>query len=110
MKKILITFILIIVAFFIVWGGSIIKCEILTARHKSELFTYYEELNMISKPDYIKVIKYTQNEAKLYFVSKRINGVSVLLSKKDDTWVVTEWKVVWSKFGSADGYIWPYVR
>ena len=62
---------LIIISIILCWGSSYIKCEINTSKY-GEIFK--EVLN--SENDYdttgkIKVIKYSENSAKIYLVSKK---------------------------------------
>lgn len=100
---------LIIISIILCWGSSYIKCEINTSKY-GEIFK--EVLN--SENDYdttgkIKVIKYSENSAKIYLVSKNINmGLNFVIKYKRKMKRISD-KVIWSQ-GSADEFIWPYIR
>lgn len=101
-----------IITFFVIWFFSIIKCEILTQLHGREFSKGYWETNMIGRCDYLKVINYSSDSAKVYYVETKVYGYGDLLSFKkiNDSWIIEKWETIWSKYGSADDFIWPYLR
>jgi len=109
LKKISIS---IMACFLLFWGGSIAKCEILTYLHGKEFETLYKANNMIGEQKYLKVLNYSDTSARIYYVSVNGYGGDILtFVKKGDIWVYDKWeRTVWSKSGSADGFIWPYLR
>lgn len=109
MKKFLLK--VIIVVLFI-WVISILKCEILTWQYGSQFETAYRENTMMGDVDYLKVLEYSESSARVYYVSKNRSGGDVLIfSKQNGLWKYDKWEqTVWSKTGSADGFIWPYIR
>lgn len=113
MKKILIrTFIVALILFLVVWGVSILKCEILTSKYGNQFEVVYQENTMIGNIEYLKVLNYTSDTAQVYFVSENRTGGNILsFSKQNGKWKYDKWeRTVWSKTGSADGFIWPYIR
>lgn len=95
-----------------IWGISILKCEILTYHFGKQFEGVYQENTMIGEIEYLKVLNYSNDFARVYFVSKnRTCGNVLTFSKQGDGWMYDGWeKTVWSKQGSADGFIWPYIR
>ncbi|PWL44981.1 MAG: hypothetical protein DBY45_04845 [Clostridiales bacterium] len=94
------------------WLCSIAKCEILTLRHGKEFINSYKQNSMIGSIDYLKILDYNSDSARIYYVGSGRSGGDVLLFKRvDHQWIYTDWeRTVWSKSGSADGFIWPYIR
>lgn len=111
MKKLKIIIISIIVCFLLFWGGSIVRCEVLTYLHGKEFETLYKANTMIIKPDYLKLLNYSDSSARVYYVTKHEYGNIMTFEKQDNQWVFNKWEsTVWSSSGSADGFVWPYVR
>ena len=102
----------IVIVFLFLWAASIFKCELLTKLHGSEISNGYLQTGMIDQCDYFRVLDYSARTAKVYYVEKGKNGFGdiVLFSKKDNQWILSDWKTVWSGKGSADGFLWPYLR
>ena len=105
-----------IILFLVYWGGSILKCEILTYRcgHEFEAKIY----DMVGETEYLKVLKYSpyyaESYAFVYYVSKNRTCGKVYLF--DYSHERLEWEfvnngvTVWSKDGSTNGFVWPYIR
>ncbi|MBE7052210.1 MAG: hypothetical protein E7395_06545 [Ruminococcaceae bacterium] len=112
MRKILIKLCIIaLILFLIVWGLSILKCEILTSKYGSQFELIHQENTMIGNIEYLKVLNYTRDTAQVYYVSENRSAGNILMFYKDnDNWCCDSWNTVWSKTGSADGFVWPYIR
>lgn len=108
-RKLKILLIISLCLFLSFWGISILRCEVLTIQHGNEFENGYMQTNMISEPDYLKVLNYSNISARVYYVNK-YSGNVISFIKKDSSWHMTEWDTIWSKFGSADDFIWPYIR
>ena len=109
-NKLLITVISVLALFLLAWPASIIRCEILTARHGEEFAQASAELEQVVKPnDGWKVITYSECYAEVYFYSE-FGGELVAFDLKDGQWVERTWIASWSASGSADDIIWPYFR
>ena len=67
-----------ITVFLIVWGASLLKCSVLTIMHGKEFETAYTENTMIGGIDYLRILEYSENFAKVYYVSKNRSGGNVL--------------------------------
>lgn len=82
----------------------------LTLMHGSEFENNYRENTMIGEIDYLKVLNYSDNFARVYYVSANRSSASILTFKKQDgNWSYEAWeRVVWSSTGSASDVIWPY--
>lgn len=103
--------IIIAVCVFIALIAPYIKVEYLTRQHGSEFATLYKTTHMIDGIDYFKVMNYSEESASVYYVaSRRASGNLVTFVKKDGQWVKKKMQTIWSKTGSADGFIWPYYK
>lgn len=100
------------IVFSLIWGISILKCELLTALYGSQFEVLYQENAMMGDIDGLKVLDHSSDTARVYHVSKnRAAGDILVFSKQKDRWMYDKWeRTVWSKTGSADGFLWPYVR
>lgn len=113
MRKYLIRVSIIVLAvFLLVWGASILKCEVLTYFYGSQFSIIYQENTMMGEIDYLKILNYSTRTARVYYVSKNRTGGDILIfTKRNGKWVYEKWeRTVWSKTGSADGFVWPYIR
>lgn len=91
------------------WLASLLKCEILTHLHYDEFATAYQEDTMLGEMEYFKVLDYSEETARVYYVSKDMYAASVLVfSKVGDQWKKSRWETIWSTSGSASETIWPY--
>ena len=113
-KKTIVKWLLVITlsAFPAYWLGSIAKCEILTLMHGDNVKNGYLDTGWFDDIQSFKIIDYSQTEATVYYVNTdRTVGFTVLFFKnQSDYFEFKSWDVVWSKSGSADGFIWPYIR
>lgn len=108
MKRVLIRLIIILLLLLIIyWIASIIRCEVLTFQHWKE-FEGLEQ-RIITKSETIKVLEYSNGSATVYYRS-RDGGVLFRFIKQDGQWVYDETYAVWARMGSADGFMWPYIR
>ena len=109
-KKLIVGPIVLLIFFAVIWGSNIVKCEILTLQHKSEFVEQYKQVDVINDVDCMKIINYDDNEAEVYYVSKNKYGNILKFKKHNGVWLMDSWETVWSKSGSADGFIWPHIR
>ena len=96
--------------FFIIWSSSLAKCEVLTILHYDEFCEKYKENTMMGEIDYLKILEYNDQYARIYVVSANKGAGNVLrFSKENGEWRYDIWeKTVWSDKGSASEVIWPY--
>ena len=108
MRKFILVVVILILFLIVFWGGTIIKCEITTVRHGDE-FLSFEEVNTASK---FKILTYKNDFARIYCINfDKSNGSVHNFIKRDGIWIYNAWEDGgWSKSGSADGFIWPYIR
>jgi len=94
-----------------IWLGAIAKTEYLTYRHGGTFAELYKQCTMVEDVVRFKVIEYSDNRARVYYVEKNQTGGFVFVFEKlSGDWEMTFWDCVWAKMGSADGFIWPYIR
>lgn len=99
----------IILVFLVVWGASLIKCEILTDKYYDELEYAHIENTMIGKINSFKVLECDGETAEVYYVCDNNTVGNVLKYQKENgKWKEIRWDCIWSKQGSADEMIWPY--
>lgn len=96
--------------FLIVWGISLAKCELLTLKHGSEFAEIYKENTMLSEQQYWKVLGYSDQIARVYYVGMNHSSANILtFQNMDGQWRYDgEWETIWSTSGSASQSIWPY--
>ena len=98
-----------ILCFLIIWGISLAKCEILTQIHANEFTEAYKENTMLGDIEYAKVLNYSQNYSRVYYVSKGLVSANILtFTKENGEWKQDSWDTIWSISGSADDTTWPY--
>lgn len=108
-KIVKIFFIAILSLFLIIWLAALMKCEVLTLLHREEFETIYKENTMIGNIDYLKVLEYSEQNARVYYVSQNRSAGHILCFVKQGTrWKYDYWETVWSATGSASEVIWPY--
>lgn len=62
---------------------------------------------MLNEQKYCKVLDYSDTSARVYYVGvNRETGNVIWFIMKDGNWGLDKWHTVWSKTGSADGFIW----
>ena len=117
MKKIKIVVLIIISAFVLYWISSIAMCEYNTHKY-GEIFRN-TKIHDIGGEGYlndcnIKVIKYNNDYAKVYAVfentQNEVGLVYYFVKTENGDWVFDYYDAVYSTTGSADGFIWPYIR
>ena len=89
------------------FGEMKIKTFIL---HREEFETIYRENTMLGEIDYLKVLEYSEEYARVYYVSENRSAGDILsFVKQGDKWKYDNWeRTVWSATGSASEVIWPY--
>jgi hypothetical protein len=108
-KYICIVIIFIVGSSTLFWVGNFVKCEMLTNMHGDEFEYGYLEVGMLDTPEYIKVLDYTEKQAKIYYVNEN-TGQVLQFVKHDKKWKYDSWlEYGWSKQGNEDGIIWPYI-
>lgn len=104
-KRIIIRFIVVFIIFRVIIFS---KIDLLTLMHSNEFKDEYNQTHMLSGHPKPKVMEYSPNSAKVYYVNK--DGGDVLwFEKNDNKWIMINWETVWSSSGSADGFIWPFI-
>lgn len=102
--------IIILLAFLVFWFGSIAFCEVTTMLHGDEFLAAMDEITPIMNVEKLKVVNYSDQTAKVYFYSGSGGALVVYRKTTDGIWAQEGWEKTWSKTGSADDYIWPYIR
>lgn len=99
--------ILVIALFLVVWGVSLLKCELLTHEYSDDFELAYQDNTMITDVKWFKVLNCDGNTAEVYYVSDACGNVLEFVNQ-NGSWVETRWRTVWSKSGSASDVVWPY--
>ena len=92
---------------------SLCRCELLTAAHGHEFEGLELNTGLLEQSDSLKVLDYSGTEASVYYVGPgRSYGNVLRFSSSSGTgpWELTGWNTVWSRNGSAGGFVWPYIR
>ena len=97
-----------ILIFFAVIMFPYVKAEYLTIKHGQEFVGLEEQTNILSDSTYLKVIKYSEEQATVFYVSD--TGDLITFIKENNEWKLHSWKTIWSTSGSADSFYWPYYR
>lgn len=106
-------FLALLLIFLIYWLVSYIQCEQLTKTYGHEFSEAYLNYTMLGDIQYYKVLLYTETTAKVYYVTTDGGSGNILVFQKSelyDGWKFISWETVWSTTGSADGFVWPYLR
>ncbi|MCM0666563.1 hypothetical protein [Flavobacterium tyrosinilyticum] len=83
----------------------------MTWKHGSEFLIPKEVSSMIGGVSSKKVLEYSNDSAIVYLISsEKSSGDTICFIIIDGKWIFSNWRTVWSKTGSADGFIWPYIR
>lgn len=107
----------VICAFTLFWLASLAMCEYNTYKY-ADMFKSVK-IHDIGGEGYLndgklKVLKYTADSAEIYYVfTGDLNSSGNIYHFKSDEmnqWIFDGYETVWSKTGSADGFIWPYIR
>ena len=95
----------------LVWVFCLACCEVMTLFFCDGLMQMEDRPTMLTEPEYVKVLKYGRNSAKLYYVEEDMAGGHVLyLAKYDGMWTAVEWHTIWSGTGgSASDIVFPYI-
>lgn len=97
-----------IAAFILYWLFSIGICEYNTYVHGNEFDSFPALVDPESK---VKVLEYGNDTARIYTESGKYgNGNIITYKKENGNWYFDRWETVWSGSGSADGFVWPYIR
>lgn len=102
-----------VIILVIVWIVSIGKCENLTRKYGHEFEEAKTQTNMLDECKTFKVLEYSDTYAVGYYVTVgRTGGAKLYFERANsqEAWQLSTWEAVWSKHGSADGVMWPYIR
>lgn len=91
-----------------------VRAEYLTLKYGKEFVGL--EYDIMDNTTYHKVIDYEdigygRKLAKVFYVSSGSFGCVVFFSKNSDqVWEMVDYMPIWSKYGNADEWYWPYYR
>ena len=101
-------FIYSIIFFIFIWILDIIKCEINTYKLKDELINVEDGPIDIKK---FKVLYCNSSYAYVYWCCDELGHTISYIKDDKGEWQLYSWDIaVWSHSGSADDFIWPYIR
>jgi len=108
--KIIIMICIIAIAVLVLFSPYL-KAKYLTTKYGDEFKNGYAQTGFIDDVEYFRVIDYSKDSAKVFYVTKKhATGDLIEFKKSNDGWEKESWKTVWSKTGSADSFMWPYYR
>ena len=106
----------IIFAFVLFWLGSIAVCEYNTYKY-GEIFRNIKihdisgERYLKGEDEKVKVLKYQRDIAEIYVVwESKVGNIYYFKRDNGNNWMFDHYDTIWSKTGSADKFIWPYIR
>ena len=100
---------LILIAVLAFWLISIMGCEIQTSVFKNQFEGIEEFKEFADVSEFVKIIKYTPNEAVVYFVYRdKTMGNVIFFKRNGNSWKYNYWDTIWSVSGNADKTVWPY--
>ena len=87
-----------------------IRAEYLTFRYGNEFIGLEQQTGILYSSTYHKVIEYSEKEATVFYVSSNTDGNVITFKKENNAWILDTWKTIWSFYGSADQFYWPYYK
>lgn len=86
-----------------------IKVEIHSYMYADEFKDIINENSMFNDYEYYKVMNYKKYNAEILCIAKNHTASFLIyFDKQEGSWYLDDWKCVWSKSGTADGFIWPF--
>lgn len=96
------------------WLGSLAACEYDSWRYGGqfrEVMVHDISGERFLEDETIKVLRYGETEAEIYTINPNYCGCLYWFERvSGQEWVYTDWDVVWSTSGTADHYVFPYIR
>jgi len=102
--------IIVLIACILSWLIPFTKGEILTYKYGENFKECYKENTMIGNIELLKVMKYSDSYAEVYYVAKDYSfGTKLSFEKTNGEWRYKDWlSPIWSMHGTGDDIIWPY--
>ncbi len=86
----------------------VIYTEYTTKNHFDGFSEYMNsDISLITAQD-LKILKYSDNIAKVYYFTPNGHGDVLYFTKTDGGWVNDSWDTYCSVSGNADRIVWPY--
>lgn len=97
-----------VLCFLLSWLLPYLRYEYLTFQYGNTFAGLQNSTHMIDEVDNLKVLTYSDSHARVYYIGN--TGDILTFRKVNGSWELENggWVTVWSKTGSADGFIWPY--
>jgi hypothetical protein len=71
----------------------------------------YELTGWVESVEFYRVVDYSENSAKIYYAEAGGQTTYYLWfsrDNKDSDWTLSDYKVLWAKYGNADDWPWPF--
>lgn len=130
-KKLLVIFGIIITLLIVCLFIPYFVAEDLTKKYGAEFSNLYSENGFYSNIEYLRVLQYRDKKVNFYYLDndrlkKELTSLSndyavVLYIEENHSsaslfifydeggqWKLSNWNLIWSTSGSADGFMWPY--
>ena len=85
-----------------------LKAEVLTYLYGKEFKGLEQQTKMMDSASYHKVVEYSESQATVFYVLSGKGGCVITFRKEENDWRIVTWKMIWSHYGSADEFYWPY--
>jgi hypothetical protein len=95
--------------FFGYWSLTILHCEYLTFKYGSEYVGLEEQTKMLPEAANLKVLYRGKYYSAVYYRAEDWGDI-LYFSNTGNGHKLIEWETIWSKGGSADDFMWPYLR
>ena len=116
-KKILL--VVVVLLFVCILALPYVKAEYYTNKYGKEFEdiygkefeALYDLTGMIEKVDLYRIFEYSETSAKMYYAEVGGECTYYLYfsrDNKDSDWTLNTYKVLWSKWGSAEDWPWPF--
>lgn len=98
------------------WIVSLIHCEVLTAKYADAdmLEAIQAHVAGMMEIDTLKILAHKPYSYCRVYGKSDTSGNEFILTynfeNEQSKWNVVHWDTIWSKQGSADEFIWPYIR
>lgn len=110
MKKKTIILIFVFILLFAIIIFPYLKAEYLTYCYGEEFVGLEQQTQMMDGATYLKVVDYSKNRAQVFYVLSGKGGCVITFDKEVENWKIATWKMIWSHYGSADEFFWPYYK
>lgn len=108
MKRKIVIVLIILLLIILLLTLPILQIEYTTYKHFNEFSEYMSGNDSPICAQKMKVIDYSDGNAKVYFYTPYDSGDILYFTKSNSDWSISSWESYWSVSGNADRIVWPY--